>query len=134
MCCMSQRQNHSDRRHWHRTFLLLTQFTHRTVSSACSNSFMPCEQVVNVWGVVKSRERRRLILRQPLYGHTDTVTCLAASASFNIVVSGSRDRSCIVWDLCKLVFIRQLRGHAAPVAAVCVNDLTVRILLANRTI
>ena len=54
------------------------------------------------------------------------VICLAASSSYNVVVSGSRDRTCIIWDLSRLVFVRQLRGHAAPVAAVSINELTVR--------
>ncbi|MEQ2182321.1 hypothetical protein GOODEAATRI_021116, partial [Goodea atripinnis] len=49
-----------------------------------------------------------------LLGHTDAVTCLTASSSYRIVVSGSRDRTCIIWDLNKLSFVTQLRGHRAP--------------------
>ena len=83
-------------------------------------------QVVNVWEFSsRSRDKRVLTLKQPLYGHTEPVICLAASSSYNIIVSGSRDRTCILWDLSRLVFVRQLRGHAAPVAAVCINELTV---------
>jgi hypothetical protein len=33
-------------------------------------------------------------------------------------VSGSRDRTAIVWDLSRLTFIRQLTGHNAPLAAI----------------
>ena len=82
-------------------------------------------QVVNVWEFGKGRDKRLLILKQPLFGHSEPVTCLAASSGYNIIVSGSRDRTCIMWDLSRLAFIRQLRGHAAPVAAVCINELTV---------
>jgi len=82
-------------------------------------------QVVNVWEFGKGRHRRRLTLKKPLFGHSEAVTCLTASAAYNIIVSGSRDRTCIIWDLNELVFVRQLRGHAAPVAAVAVNELTV---------
>lgn len=64
-------------------------------------------------------------LAQPLYGHTEPVTCVAVSAGYNFIVSGSRDRTCIIWDLSKLMYVRQLRGHTAPVAAVCINELTV---------
>ena len=71
---------------------------------------------------------KRVDLKQPLYGHIEPVTCVAASAGYNFIVSGSRDRTCIIWDLCKLVYVRQLRGHTAPVAAVCINELTVNIL------
>ena len=44
-----------------------------------------------------------------------------------MAVSGSADRTCILWDLSRLCFLRQLRGHAAPVAAVYINDVTVRL-------
>ncbi|KAK2144407.1 hypothetical protein LSH36_759g01035 [Paralvinella palmiformis] len=80
--------------------------------------------VVYVWEFGKGKDRRSLVLRRSLYGHTEPVTCLAASAGYNIIVSGSRDRTCIVWDLSRLLFVRQLRGHAAPVAAICINELT----------
>ena len=83
-------------------------------------------QVVNVWDL--DMYKRRVRLRQALYGHTEPVTCLAASSAYNVIVSGSRDRSCILWDLIRLRFVRQLRGHAAPVAAVCINELTVRYI------
>lgn len=62
---------------------------------------------------------------QALLGHTDGVTCLTASSAYRIVVSGSRDRTCIIWDLNKLSFVTQLRGHRAPVSALCINELTV---------
>lgn len=64
-------------------------------------------------------------LFQALLGHTDAVTCLTASSAYHIVVSGSRDRTCIIWDLNKLSFVTQLRGHRAPVSALCINELTV---------
>ena len=82
-----------------------------------------------VWEFGKRKDKRSLILRRSLYGHTEPVTCLAASAGYNIIVSGSRDRTCIVWDLSRLLFVRQLRGHAAPVAAICINELTVSLLV-----
>ncbi|CAH8633758.1 unnamed protein product [Heterobilharzia americana] len=66
----------------------------------------------------------RLKLRATLYGHTDAITCVAASDAFNLIVSGSRDRSCILWDLSRLCFLRQLPGHIAPIAALCVNEAT----------
>lgn len=80
---------------------------------------------MNVW---ESRQKR-LTLKQPLYGHTEAVTCLASCQGYNMIVSGSRDRTCIIWDLSRLQFVRQLRGHSGPVAAVCINELTVRFLM-----
>ena len=78
--------------------------------------------VVNVWEL--KPKSKKVCLKQPLYGHTETVTCLASSQAYNVIVSGSRDRTCIIWDFSRLVHVRQLRGHAAPVAAVCINELT----------
>ena len=80
---------------------------------------------MHVWEFGKGKDKRMLSLKRPLYGHTEAVTCLATSASYNLIVSGSRDRTCIIWDLSGLEFVRQLRGHAAPVAAVSINDVTV---------
>ncbi|XP_045551374.1 WD repeat and FYVE domain-containing protein 3 isoform X1 [Salmo salar] len=78
-----------------------------------------------VWETGASKERAKtLTLKQALLGHTDTVTCLTASSAYHILVSGSRDRTCIIWDLNKLSFVTQLRGHRAPVSALCINELT----------
>ncbi|XP_024909182.1 WD repeat and FYVE domain-containing protein 3 isoform X1 [Cynoglossus semilaevis] len=80
---------------------------------------------VCVWETGTSKERNKtLTLKQALLGHTDAVTCLTASSAYHIVVSGSRDRTCIIWDLNKLSFVTQLRGHRAPVSALCINELT----------
>ncbi|XP_044537547.1 WD repeat and FYVE domain-containing protein 3 [Gracilinanus agilis] len=81
--------------------------------------------VVCVWEMGTSKEKAKtLTLKQALLGHTDTVTCSTASLAYHIIVSGSRDRTCIIWDLNKLSFLTQLRGHRAPVSALCINELT----------
>ncbi|XP_031192868.1 WD repeat and FYVE domain-containing protein 3 isoform X5 [Mastomys coucha] len=81
--------------------------------------------VVCVWEMGTSKEKAKpLTLKQALLGHTDPVTCATASLAYHIIVSGSRDRTCIIWDLNKLSFLTQLRGHRAPVSALCINELT----------
>ncbi|XP_078532420.1 WD repeat and FYVE domain-containing protein 3 isoform X3 [Lissotriton helveticus] len=81
--------------------------------------------VVCVWEMSASKEKAKMLtLKQALLGHTDTVTCVTTSLAYHIVVSGSRDRTCIIWDLNKLAFVTQLRGHRAPVSALCINELT----------
>lgn len=62
---------------------------------------------------------------KPLYGHTDAVTCLAVSEVHSMIVSGSRDLTCILWDLEELSYITQLTGHTAAISALAFNDLTV---------
>lgn len=83
-----------------------------------------CVQVVNVWKLSDARGRGTVTLKQPLYGHTAPVLCLAVSSAFNILVSGSVDKTCIIWDLSRLRYMSQLTEHKAPVAAVSINDLT----------
>ncbi|CAG9840042.1 unnamed protein product [Diabrotica balteata] len=78
--------------------------------------------VVTVWEY--EARKKSLTIKHSLYGHTDAITCLAASPAYNVIISGSRDCTAIIWDLSRGVFVRQLRGHAGPVAAVAVNDLT----------
>uniref|UniRef100_A0A5S6QX43 WD repeat and FYVE domain-containing protein 3 n=1 Tax=Trichuris muris TaxID=70415 RepID=A0A5S6QX43_TRIMR len=83
--------------------------------------------VVCVWEIVGSFGRNAaasLQLRKRLYGHTEPVSCISTSGSYGIIVSGSRDRTCIVWDLSNLSFIRQLEPHPGPVSAVCINEAT----------
>lgn len=78
--------------------------------------------MVAVWEY--EARKKALNIKFILYGHTDAVTCLAASPAYNVIISGSRDSTAIIWDLSRGLFVRQLRGHAGPVAAVAVNDLT----------
>lgn len=117
----------------------------RMIITAGTNS------VISVWRF--KGKMMLLSLVQKLYGHTEAVTCLASSASYGIIVSGSRDKACILWDLNRLVFIRQLGisfsmhsfaciflplinmlhfvvgggsqlVHTGPIAAIAINDLT----------
>ncbi|KAG7173359.1 WD repeat and FYVE domain-containing protein 3-like [Homarus americanus] len=56
--------------------------------------------VVNVYEIIK----RQLVQKKSLYGHSDAITCLAASSAYGLLVSGSRDRSAIIWDLARLAY------------------------------
>ncbi|XP_076019917.1 WD repeat- and FYVE domain-containing protein 4 isoform X2 [Genypterus blacodes] len=81
--------------------------------------------VVCVWDVAVSKGKLlHMKLKQPLYGHIDAVSCLAVSEVHSVIVSGSRDLTCILWDLEELSYITQLAGHAAAISALAVNDLT----------
>ncbi|CAH2247052.1 jg23900 [Pararge aegeria aegeria] len=82
--------------------------------------------VVTVWQYWA--RRRRLVVKTCLYGHEEAVTCLAASAAYNLVVSGSRDGQLIVWDVERGTFVRQLIPPAIrsppPVSALAIDELT----------
>ncbi|XP_063865461.1 WD repeat and FYVE domain-containing protein 3-like isoform X1 [Scylla paramamosain] len=76
--------------------------------------------VINVYEIIK----RQLVQKKILYGHCDGITCLAACSAYGLLVSGSRDRSAIIWDLARLAYVRQLAPHQAPVAALAINEQT----------
>ncbi|XP_011601683.2 WD repeat- and FYVE domain-containing protein 4 isoform X2 [Takifugu rubripes] len=81
--------------------------------------------VVCVWDVTVDKDKLNgMKLRQPLYGHTDSVTCLAVSDVHNVLVSGSHDLTCILWDMEELSYITQLTGHTASISSLAINDLT----------
>ncbi|KAH8377111.1 hypothetical protein KR093_003521 [Drosophila rubida] len=105
------------------------------LTCACPNAKMivtaGTSSVVTIWKF--DANRKSLSVRHSLHGHTDAVTCLAASAAYNVVVSGSRDGTAIVWDMSRFTFVRQLRGHAGVVAAVAINDLTGEIATCSAT-
>ena len=60
----------------------------------CSKNSLYHLQVVCVWemkpSALKERARTQLYLKHSLHGHTAPVTCLATSASYNLIVSGSK--------------------------------------------
>ena len=82
----------------------------RTIVTAGTSS------VVTVWEF--DSRRKSLTVKHSLHGHIDAVTCLAASTSYNMIVSGSRDGTAIVWDMSRFTFVRQLSDHVGLVAAV----------------
>ncbi|CAN9499844.1 unnamed protein product [Ophioblennius macclurei] len=100
-----------------------------TLCSACPNPktiiTAGSSTVVCVWDVVVAKDKvASMKLKQPLYGHTDAVTCLAVSEVQSVIASGSRDLTCILWDLEELSYITQLAGHTASVSALAINELT----------
>ena len=57
-------------------------------------------KIVHVWKMKTATVKgpTELNLKHTLHGHTGHVTCLAASSSFNLIVSGSKVRT-IEWNL-----------------------------------
>ncbi|KAB0349750.1 hypothetical protein FD754_014607 [Muntiacus muntjak] len=81
--------------------------------------------VVCVWELSMTKGRATgLRLKQALYGHTQAVTCLAASVTFNVLVSGSQDCTCILWDLDHLTHVARLPAHREGVSALAISDVS----------
>lgn len=86
--------------------------------------------VIRVWHMRKDapRGQRRLISQEALCAHTGGVTCLAICQTYGVIVSGSEDKTVVVWDLNTLRFVRQLAELQHAVTTVHVDDLTGEII------
>jgi len=56
-----------------------------------------------------------------LDGHMDEVRCIKVSKEHSIVVSGSADRTCIIWDSNRRKLVRSLNKHNGPIIAIDVH-------------
>ncbi|KAF9939088.1 hypothetical protein BGZ65_011543, partial [Modicella reniformis] len=81
------------------------------------------DTVVCIWRIIPSRSYE-LKLMKCLRGHREIVHTVAISVAYSIIVSGSEDKSCIVWDLNRLEYVRQLGKHEDGVRVVAINDAT----------
>ncbi|XP_060047951.1 lysosomal-trafficking regulator isoform X2 [Erinaceus europaeus] len=59
-----------------------------------------------------------------LYGHTEEITSLFVCKPYSIMISVSRDGTCIIWDLNRLCYVQSLVGHKSPVTAVSASETT----------
>lgn len=61
--------------------------------------------------------------RVRLHGHKDCITCMELCQAFSIVVSGSCDKTAIIWDLNRLSYVRCLE-HSNTVASLAISKTT----------
>jgi WD40 repeat protein len=64
--------------------------------------------------------------------HRDTILCVAASRSWSVIVSGSKDGSAALWDLNRAVYMRSIwhgEVDAVGVHLVAINESTVRTVV-----
>ncbi|NXA37739.1 LYST regulator, partial [Eudromia elegans] len=59
-----------------------------------------------------------------LYGHTAAITSLFVCKPYSIMISVSKDGTCIIWDLNRLCYVQSLAGHKSPVTAVSASETT----------
>lgn len=87
--------------------------------------------VVSVWRFVAPMSNNSpLQLQRALCAHTQAVTCVAVSQSYSLVVTASKDRTIIFWDLTNLEYVRQLPELPASATAVHVNDMSGEVVTA----
>jgi len=73
--------------------------------------------LVKVWRF----QKKNLVHLQTLSGHSKSITTLALSSAFSLIISGSEDKTCIIWDLNKLGYVRTLSGFPDPVTKISIN-------------
>ena len=79
---------------------------------------------------VPSSSSSSLQLQRALCAHTQAVTCLAVSQSYSLVVSASKDRTVIFWDLTSLEYVRQLPELPSSATSLHVNDMSGEVVTA----
>jgi len=87
------------------------------------------DSVVCVYKIIKGKQ---FVAAKRLCGHTALISCVAASRPHSIIVSGSEDHTCIIWDLNRLTYVRQLTfGQSSgkgSISCVAVHDVTGNIV------
>lgn len=95
------------------------------------------DHTVRLWKVVRSYGvPLRVKVSHVMRGHKEPVTCLAASRTWSIVVSGSKDGSAIVWDLNRGTYVASIwheDDEQHEVHLVAINESTVCYLFIFRT-
>lgn len=85
--------------------------------------------MVSIWEL--DGAKREVTLSKLLRGHDDAVLCVAASSAWSVVLTGSKDRTAIVWDLNRGTYVRTLRGHDAGVHLVAIDEKTCHLATAS---
>lgn len=56
-----------------------------------------------------------------LRGHDGPVTCMAACRPYSIVVTGSMDKTCIIWDTNRICFVNSLGTHESAIGIIATS-------------
>ena len=97
------------------------------------------DSTVRVWELASvtgrgSKQSQQLALLQTLCGHEGAITCMAAEPAFSVLVTGSECGICIIWDLARRRYVRQLGPHVGPVSAVCIDPQSGNIVSCSRDV
>jgi WD40 repeat protein len=98
--------------------------------AACSDAFTlvtgGSDNIVVLWKIFRaSSNGTRLRVTHLMRGHSNRVTCIAASRAWSLVVSGGEDCSAILWDLNRATYVRSL-WHERSVTSCAIHEISVR--------
>ncbi|CAG8730285.1 5378_t:CDS:2, partial [Dentiscutata heterogama] len=92
----------------------------QTVSCACfadGRTFITggTDAVICIWRFKWQTKSPECGFMECLRGHSAKINCVTNSRSYSIIISGSDDKTCIIWDLNRMKYVRQLQGHETGV-------------------
>ncbi len=92
--------------------------------------------VVKVWRHRAQKNKREQVhLKARLYGHSEPIQCVCVSQEWSVILSGSQDSTCILWDLNRLSSVRSLRcSEGGTVTAVAISPNTGDIVTVTESI
>ncbi|GAN06509.1 beige/BEACH domain-containing protein [Mucor ambiguus] len=82
------------------------------------------DNLVCIWKVKNEKATTDFALLECLKGHSSVVTTVAASRTYSILVTGSEDKTAIIWDLNRKQYVKALDGHENGVQIIRINDTT----------
>ncbi|RDB25611.1 Beige 1 [Hypsizygus marmoreus] len=96
------------------------------------------DYTVRLWNISRtSGAAPCIILSHIMRIHTDEVTCITASRTWSLVLSGSKDGSAALWDLNRGIYTRSIwhgdGGEFAAVNLVAINESTGYIATCSRS-
>jgi len=96
------------------------------------------DHIVRLWRVLRNHSGKvalSISLSNMMRVHRDVILCVAASRSWSVVVSGSKDGSAALWDLNKAVYMRSIwHGERGTVGVhlAAINESTGYIATCSR--
>jgi len=118
---MSQQQSTSPSQKTLETLSESTNMTRPSPAKSIRNAVIPTNSV--------SKKVIEIEFVATLDGHMDEVRCIKVSKEHSIVVSGSADRTCIIWDTNRRKIVRSLRGHSGPIVAIDIHPFSGEIVV-----
>ncbi|KAJ6240212.1 beige/beach-related [Anaeramoeba flamelloides] len=91
------------------------------------------DSVINFWRNKYIRNKQTLVLINTFIGHKSEITSLAISKELMIIVSGSKDNSCIIWDIGNLIFLRKLENFSNTICDIQINHSTGEIIACSNS-
>ncbi|KAF9466003.1 hypothetical protein BDZ94DRAFT_1252774 [Collybia nuda] len=112
-----------------------------TFADSCSLVTGSSDYTVRLWKITRGNVGNlatpmHVTLSHIMRIHTDEVTCVTASRTWSVAISGSKDGSAALWDLNKGVYIRSIwhgdQGEMTAVNLVAINESTGYIATCSR--